>query len=382
MSTYQYYEFQAIDRRLTATEMQEVRAYSTRARITPTSFVNDYSYGDFKGNEDAWMDKYFDALLYAANWGTRRLKLRLPARLLDAKTARPYCAGRSASVREKDGKTILSFEFEEDSGDWVDEEETQLSPLIAVRSDLATGDLRALYLGWLLCAQGGELKDGDLEPPVPAGLGQLGKPLERFAEFLRIDPGLIDAAATASAPLVVKKADGAAIRAWIARLPAVDKDDYLARLMGGDGSVLANELTLRMRRELEEGGRNAADAPVRRRTVGELLRAGEEAAAERERIAAEKAAKAKEERKRAAAHARAKHLDEIAGQEPAMWKKVHELIAAKVPKSYDQAVELLVDLRDLAARKDGGDFKRRIEALRLAHAGKRTFIARLDKAGV
>ena len=53
MSEYQYYEFQAIDRPLTEQEMRELRAYSTRARITPTSFVNDYSWGNFKGDEDA-----------------------------------------------------------------------------------------------------------------------------------------------------------------------------------------------------------------------------------------------------------------------------------------------------------------------------------------
>jgi len=49
MSEYQYYEFQAIDRPLTQEEMEELRAYSTRARITRTSFVNDYSWGRFKG---------------------------------------------------------------------------------------------------------------------------------------------------------------------------------------------------------------------------------------------------------------------------------------------------------------------------------------------
>jgi len=87
MSEYQYYEFQAIDRPLKAREMSELRSYSTRVRITPTSFVNDYSWGSFKGDEDAWMEKYFDAFLYLANWGTHVLKLRLPSRLLDAATA-------------------------------------------------------------------------------------------------------------------------------------------------------------------------------------------------------------------------------------------------------------------------------------------------------
>ena len=96
MSEYQYYEFQAIDRPLTAKEMSELRSYSTRARITPTSFVNDYSFGSFKGNEDAWMEKYFDAYLYLANWGTHVLKLRLPSRLLDATMAKSYCGGDNA----------------------------------------------------------------------------------------------------------------------------------------------------------------------------------------------------------------------------------------------------------------------------------------------
>ena len=45
MSEHRYYEFQAIDRPLTDREMGELRSYSTRARITPTSFVNDYSCG-------------------------------------------------------------------------------------------------------------------------------------------------------------------------------------------------------------------------------------------------------------------------------------------------------------------------------------------------
>jgi len=201
MSEYQYYEFQAIDRPLTAREMGELRSYSSRARITATSFVNEYSWGDFKGNADAWMEKYFDAFLYLANWGMHIVKLRLPARLLDLETAEHYCR-ESAAVREKDGKIILTFESEAEGGDgWV-EGEGELSSLISVRSELARGDLRALYLGWLLCAQNGELDDEEIEPPVPAGLGQLSASLSDFAEFLRIDTDLIDAAAVVSPPLI------------------------------------------------------------------------------------------------------------------------------------------------------------------------------------
>jgi hypothetical protein len=47
MSEYQYYEFQAIDRPLTERETATLRGCSSRATITPTRFVNNYSYGSF-----------------------------------------------------------------------------------------------------------------------------------------------------------------------------------------------------------------------------------------------------------------------------------------------------------------------------------------------
>ncbi len=383
MSEYQYYEFQAIDRPLTTREKDELRSYSTRARITATSFVNEYSWGNFKGDEDAWMEKYFDAFLYLANWGTHIVKLRLPTRLLDLETAEEYCR-ESASVREKNGNIILTFASEdEEAGGWVDEDEAEgeLSSLISVRSELARGDLRALYLGWLLCAQNGELEDDEIEPAVPAGLGQLSASLNSFAEFLRIDTDLIDAAAAASPPLIESEPRPEEIREWLAKLPVTDKDDVLARLMMGNDAALGSELVQRMRRERanrdDQGG-----AAAERRTVAALLRAREQVAEERTRIAAENAAREKAERERAAARARAMHLNQLAGKEPVLWKKIQSLIATKQPTSYDQAVELLTDLRDLAARKDELDFRRHVEALRAAHGGKRTLIARLEKAGL
>ena len=153
MSEYQYYEFQAIDRPLGAKEMSELRAYSTRALITMTSFVNHYEWGSFKGDEDLWMEKYFDAFLYLANWGTHLLKLSLPSRLLDPAIAKEYCSGDRAFIREKAGKVILTYVSEDEEGSEWDEGEGQLSSMISARAELARGDLRALYLGWLLRVQ-------------------------------------------------------------------------------------------------------------------------------------------------------------------------------------------------------------------------------------
>jgi hypothetical protein len=69
MSEYQYYEFLALDRPLTAAEQEKVREYSSRARITATSFVNEYHWGDFRGDPAQLIRDYYDAHLYLANWG-------------------------------------------------------------------------------------------------------------------------------------------------------------------------------------------------------------------------------------------------------------------------------------------------------------------------
>ncbi|MBI5497237.1 MAG: hypothetical protein HY904_19645 [Deltaproteobacteria bacterium] len=95
MSEHRYYEFCALDRPLTTREQAALRRASTRATITATHFTNVYDYGDFRGNTDAWMAKYFDAHLHTASWGTHRFMLRVPADTVDARSLRPYCRGPS-----------------------------------------------------------------------------------------------------------------------------------------------------------------------------------------------------------------------------------------------------------------------------------------------
>jgi len=114
----------------------------------------------------------------------------------------------------------------------------------------------------------------------------------------------------------------------------------------------------------------------------QLLRGAERAAAERRRAAARKAAREKARQEREAALTRARHLDDLAAREPAIWSQLERLVAAGHPKRYDQAVELLADLRDLAARKGGAGFQKRLAELRAAHARKPAFLARLREAGL
>jgi predicted Fe-S protein YdhL (DUF1289 family) len=276
----------------------------------------------------------------------------------------------------------LSFASEdEEGGDWV-EGEGHLSALIPVRAELSRGDPRVLYLGWLLCAQNNELDDKDTEPPVPPGLGQLSASLESFAEFLRIDEDLLYMAAQASAAITDTPRSHEEVRAWVAELPAGEKDDVLTRLMADENPTLVTELLQRFLKH-REGTGHSSQASAARRTVGELLQAAQARAEERRQAKARKRAEEAERREREAALARAKHLDEIAGREPQLWARIDNLIAATQPKSYDEAVSLLIDLRDLAQR-EGTDrqFRMRLEAIHVAHARKSSFIRRLHKAGL
>lgn len=376
MSEYQYYEFQAINPPLSDKEIGELRSYSTRARITPTSFVNDCSRGDFRGDADACMEKYFDAFQYLANWGTHVLKLRLPCGLLDLETAQEYCGADSAFAREKAGKVTLSFVSEdEEGGEWV-EGEGLLSSLIAVRADLARGDLRALYLGWLLCAQSEELNDGDTGPSVPPGLGDLSASLDSLASFLRIDRAPLHVAAQRSPSLGSVELKRSEVNAWVARLPTVEKDEILASFIVNADHL---QLTKLIQRFLKQQPPACSKAPASPGTVGELLRVAKRYAKEERRIEAENQATEKAHFEFEAVLARKRHLDKLAGCESKLWTEVESLIGTKQAKSYGQAVEFLVDLRDLDGRGKGGNFQLGLEGLRQAHSRKPSLI---KKAGL
>jgi len=109
MSEYQYYEFTAVDKPLTEKDMQALRNLSSRAQITPTSFVNEYHWGDFKGNPLKLVEKYFDAFLYVANWGTRWLMFKVPRPLVDLDLVKKYCPGGSSVIHEKGDHLIFEF---------------------------------------------------------------------------------------------------------------------------------------------------------------------------------------------------------------------------------------------------------------------------------
>jgi hypothetical protein len=274
MSEYQYYEFLAVDRPLTAAEQDEVREFSSRARITATSFTNEYHWGNFRGDPGHLMGHYYDAHLHLANWGTHRIMLRLPRAVLDLEVASQYCVDDQVSLSAVGDHVIIDLTSEDESGEWEEGAEDSLSAIVGVRAELATADMRALYLAWLSAYGTWELDEDafddedekELEPPVPAGLGSLTASQRALADFLRLDSDLLHVAAETSPPLPAVQDDPRALAACIADLPGSEKDRLLLLVAQGQGARVKLDLLHRFR-GTPDGDRGSHP----RRTVAELL---------------------------------------------------------------------------------------------------------------
>lgn len=380
MSEYQYYEFQAIDKPLSEKDREVLRNISSRAQITSTSFVNEYNYGNFKGDPLKLVEKYFDAFLYVTNWGTHELMLRIPRKLIDLDLASQYCIGDSWTIYEKGDYLIFDFTSETEDYDW-EEGEGYLSPLISLRSDLIRGDYRCLYLAWLFCAQMGEIEDDEEEPPVPANLGNLNASLESFADFMRIDKDLIQVAAENSIAEQKSVQNDQKLKIWIDGLPNNEKDTIIFRLINDNDPHIGNELLQRFRKTLStQDTKNNEKAS---RTVLKLLQKAEAYTKEKDRQIAEQKAKEKARKEKEAAIAREKYLNGLAGRENEIWKKVDALILTKKPKDYDEAIRLLIDLKDFAKKNNTTSlFKSKLMAIRENHSRKSSFMNRIDSANL
>ncbi|MBA1144523.1 hypothetical protein [Mesorhizobium neociceri] len=329
MSEYQYYEFQAIDRPLSNADRRALRDLSSRARITATSFTNYYEWGDFKGDPDKLMERWFDLHLYLANWGSRRLMIKLPARLVDQDRIRDILGSAEDVALAMTGENvILSIAREELEHDYGDEDDSSwLAALAPLRVDLLAGDLRLVYLLWLMAVEIDAVKPDEAEP-MP-GIGPLTDALDAFVEFFGVDRDLVRAAAE----------QGAA--------------------MHPDG---APEVARRTVATLQD--RAAAIRLAREHAKAEL-------AAAQQRLSDEAAEKARQLR-----------LDAVHRRGESIWEDIEKEIIRSNPAGYHKAAALLFDLQTLAERHDTVEaFRLRLQAIRERHSGKGRFIERLRLLG-
>ncbi|MFE7795719.1 hypothetical protein [Streptomyces sp. NPDC057460] len=386
MSEFQHYQF-AVDAPLTDGQLAEIRALTTRARLTRHSFVNTYGWGDFKGDPQALVETHYDAYLYFANWGTRQVILRWPATAMPLDEAAPYVAGDSATAWESDGNVLLHLESDPedetedfndlfDHGDGNGMGEQWLPSITQARHLVAEGDLRLLYLAWLLCLQNGELDDDALEPAVPPGLADLPQPLTDLATFLRIDADLIAAAARRSAQ-PEPRPSLAAHRAWIAALDPSEKDAVLAQLLHDSDTQALSALRRRFR------DTQPATSPDRApRTVAELRAAALAQTATRIAHEERQETQARERAAQEARHAQDLRLADLQEDPETGWTRVGELLAVRGTRHYREVVRLLGDLAVLADR-DGttSAFTARYAQFITAHRTKKALLRDLRAGG-
>lgn len=222
-----------------------------------------------------------------------------------------------------------------------------LASLISLRDDIISGDYRSLYLIWLKVnaedvIQGyGNVDKYSEEPDVPDGLKNLNGPLSEFVAVFDIDQDVISASSEISEPLdftghinyshCVEKLSNQEKNEWLMRL--IHNEPFLSEKLKRcfTNSEVSNKSTLK-------------------RTVSEIV---------------EKSLSIKNERKAEANRIKKEKqltkLKNIEGNESSLWIEVYSLIKHKKSNAYDEAVQHLRSLKELAVHKDRyGDFKEKV----------------------
>ncbi|HEX9386299.1 MAG TPA: hypothetical protein VF918_08265 [Anaerolineales bacterium] len=377
MSEYQYYEWQTLERPLTAAEQMDVNGLSSHIDVTSTQAIVTYEWGDFKHDPVHVLAEYFDAHIYIANWGTRRLAFRFPKGLVNVGAIERYCDEYHAHIQTIGDVQVLEFEMNEEEGfdEWI-EERGLLSTLARLRDDFVQGDYRALYLAWLKAMSlesdnYDEDEDdpenffNDPEPPLPAGLKQLTPPLHSFASFFEIDPFLIAAASERSPSL--SSAQQADFAPLISRLTRQECDEFLLKIVSGEaGAIMA------LRKKLLSFEKSMPRVETNLRTFGELLETAEKLRQ------AESRRQAEEKRKKHIAE-----MQELAKREAQTWQEIENLLqSGYTARNYDDATALLSKLQQLSEFQGTQiDFHSRLQALAERYKGRSALIERWKKKG-
>ena len=380
MSEYQYYEFLAIDRPLTADELDELRALSTRAAITPVSFTNEYNWGDFKGDPGKLMQRYFDAHVYVANWMTAIFMVRLPIEALTKETAKTVAVPYLLDIKATKTHWIITWSLEEsenydrfgmeDGRGWV----ARLAP---VRDELLRGDLRSLCIGWMAAVTGEMMDDDETEPLSVSGLANLTAAQQALAEFLEVDPDLLAGAGMGSPAASKAEISPEEMDEWIDALPREEVHSIMKQLLEGKGQQA--ERSIRNRFAAWRRGLQTGDTDAPRRTVGELRQNTEKMRL----IRLEKQKRDRKQREIKRREKRKAYLKNLSSDFPKAWASVKEPVERGSGQGYDEACRILVDIAEAyALYATNKQFQNDLEKFMAGHLRRKALIQRLVKAGI
>lgn len=380
MSEYTYYEFIAIDQPLSPEAMAHLRACSSRASITASSFSDHYNWGGLKGDPVDWVRRWFDAYLQVDAGGWRQFALRLPLAAFDDAQLKGYAPVDTLRVERTRHHVCLWFELhkgedyeryaEDDGHGWM----VRLLPL---REELLRGDLRALYLGWLAAASAGDVKRSMLEPSLPPGLGELSPPQQALLEFLEVDIDLLAAAAEASEPMPSAELVSEEVEAWLSALPPERLRSWAYALVRGSASRAAGEA-----QRLFGAWRRQQRTPTPAAKSRSLAQLFEAAKGHRERrLAHEAQLKAKREAEQRAR--REAYLRSLMADPAPRWQEADRLASKGTASAYDAAARIVVELSQAyALAGESLGFNARMQRFALLHARRPAMLRRLEQAGL
>lgn len=380
MSEYQYYEFVAVEQPLSRSDMAALRACSSRAMITPTSFINEYNWGDLNADPADWMRRYFDLFFYDSNFGSWRLSVRLPRAALDKEVLEQFATVDELSFDDTGTHWIVTWSIEEEGGDSYDVEGGGgwTARLLPLRDELLRGDLRPLYLGWLAGVSAGYVEDDEPVPPIPPGMSTLSAAQQSLAEFLGVDPDLLAATAAASPDVDLHVDDDDSVEVWMGELRANEIRTVFSWLLQGASQQAERWVKSAYIAWLETSGSRAA-TPASLLTVTELRTLAHDA--ENQRLQHEEQERARKAAERA--QQREAYLRRLAADFETHWKVVEQQAERGTSASYDAAASAIVNLADAyALAADRPAFEQALKQFMLRHGKRKALLRRLEDAGL
>jgi len=370
MSEYQCYQFQTVDKPLSKVEMQEIARLSSRIKLTTHKAIFVYNYGDFPADAGEILLKYFDAMTYVANWGSRRLMFRFPESIVNIEEIKQFCFRDSITLKCISGFAVLDIHFfDEENSAWIDENDW-LSSFLPLRNDLIEQDYRLLYLAWLKAVNLNPPEEDEkyFHPTVPQGLRNLPQSIKDFIELFDIDEFLIRAVAKFSPKK--KKVEKLVLKDALSKLSQEECNDFLLRL-----ALNEPYLSVQLKRRLEEVNKqDSGDVfeKKERQTVSAFL---DQLKNEREQEIEKQ--RALEEQKRI------QELEKLSRQEPQLWNKIALLINEKKAYAYDEAVNILLNLKELAGyKKTVSIFQEKLNKIHMTHKSLSGLRRRLNENGL
>ena len=374
MSTYQYYEFMALDGPISDEGLHYAEGCSSRAEVSRYRWKNEYHWGGFSGREDLLL-QYYDAYFYFADWGSFRFVLAFPEECLSLEAIEPYLRngdefGSSLTCARQAGRVMLRWDFQEEAVCWDDPVDISgmLGRLSGIRESIMRGDYRALFIGWLAgFYPDEEYGSKEMVPPIPDGMEKLSGDLSCLAGHMQLADDAVQAAVKFSPgggmpePMPMSDVVGA--------LSVEEMKRLLIRVGEGEEGRVKTEL---IKRTVPQVVSDASQEISCRMFAEQMLEA--------ERLRKEKELKKAEEKKQAEERLRREHLSRVFAESESRWKQLDRLLEKKTAAVYDSAAWKVEELRDAYAQADECEkFAERLSLFRTRYGNRPALMRRINE---